>query len=119
MIPGESSMKELAITDTVIGAGKEAVKGALLITQYEGFLSDGTKFDSSYDRGKPFQFVIGSGRVIKGWDIGIMGMREGGKRTLSVPAHLAYGERQIGDLIKPHSDLLFHVELLEVRTRDN
>jgi peptidylprolyl isomerase len=111
-------IKELQITDTLVGSGKVAVKGALLITHYEGFLDDGTKFDSSFDKGKPFQFVIGSGRVIKGWDEGIMGMREGGKRTLFVPAHLAYGERQIGALIKPHSNLLFHVELLEVRTRD-
>jgi peptidylprolyl isomerase len=110
--------QELKITDEVIGTGKEAVKGALLFVNYEGFLKDGTKFDSSYDRGRPFQFVIGTGRVIKGWDQGVMGMREGGKRSLSVPAHLAYGERQIGDLIKPHSDLFFEVELLEVRTRD-
>jgi FKBP-type peptidyl-prolyl cis-trans isomerase len=110
--------KELKITDTEIGTGKEAVKGALLFVHYEGFLDDGTKFDSSLDKGKPFQFVIGSGRVIKGWDQGVMGMREGGKRTLYVPEHLAYGERQIGALIKPHSNLLFHIELLEVRTRD-
>lgn len=109
---------ELSITDKVIGTGKEAVKGALLFVDYEGFLKDGTKFDSSYDRGKPFQFVIGTGRVIKGWDQGVMGMKEGGKRSLTVPAHLAYGERQIGDLIKPYSDLYFEVELLEVRTRD-
>lgn len=110
--------KELQIIDTILGTGKEVVKGALLIVQYEGFLEDGTKFDSSYDRGKPFQCVIGTGRVIKGWDQGMMGMKEGGKRTLHVPAHLAYGERQIGSLIKPHSNLIFHVELLEVLTRD-
>lgn len=110
--------QNLKITDTLIGQGKEAVKGALLIVQYEGFLEDGTKFDSSYDRGQPFQCVIGTGRVIKGWDIGMMGMREGGKRTLYVPSELAYGERQVGSIIKPHSNLLFHVELLEVRTRD-
>lgn len=108
----------LQVTDELIGSGKEAVKGALLIVEYEGFLEDGTKFDSSLDRGKPFQFVIGTGRVIKGWDQGVMGMREGGKRKLFVPSHLAYGERKIGDLIKPNSNLLFDVELLEVRTRD-
>lgn len=111
-------MTELKITDTLEGTGKAAVKGALLLCQYEGFLEDGTKFDSSYDHGRPFQFVIGSGRVIKGWDQGIMGMKEGGKRTLHVPAHLAYGERQIGQFIKPNSNLIFYVELLEVRTRD-
>lgn len=110
---------ELQITDIEIGTGKEAVKGALLFVQYEGFLEDGTKFDSSFDRGRPFQFVIGTGRVIKGWDQGVMGMKEGGKRKLFVPAHLAYGERQIGALIKPHSNLIFNVELLEVRTRDD
>lgn len=108
----------LQITDTLLGTGKEVVKGALLITQYEGFLEDGVKFDSSIDRGKPFEFVIGSGRVIKGWDQGLMGMKVGGKRTLFVPAHLGYGERQIGAFIKPHSNLIFHIELLEVRTRD-
>jgi peptidylprolyl isomerase len=109
---------ELVITDTVLGTGKEAVKGALIITHYEGFLEDGSKFDSSLDRGKPFECVIGTGRVIKGWDLGLMGMKEGGKRTLFVPSHLAYGERQVGSLIKPHSHLLFHIQLLEVRTRD-
>ena len=109
---------ELQITDTLLGEGKEAVKGALLFVQYEGFLEDGTKFDSSLDRGRPFQFVIGSGRVIKGWDQGVMGMKEGGKRSLFVPSHLAYGERQVGNMIPPKSNLIFHVELLEVRTRD-
>ncbi|KYG67590.1 peptidylprolyl isomerase [Bdellovibrio bacteriovorus] len=108
---------ELKITDTVVGTGKEAVKGALLICHYEGFLEDGTKFDSSYDHGRPFQFVIGSKRVIKGWDMGLMGMREGGKRTLFVPAHLGYGERSIGK-IPPHSNLIFYVELLEARPRE-
>ena len=109
---------ELKITDMILGSGKETTKGALLIVQYEGFLEDGTKFDSSLDRGRPFQFVFGTGRVIKGWDMGLVGMREGGKRHLVVPSHLAYGERQIGTLIKPHSNLIFTVELLEVRTRD-
>lgn len=109
---------ELKITDLAIGTGKETARGALLIAQYEGFLEDGTKFDSSYDRGKPFQFVFGTGRVIKGWDLGLVGMKEGGKRKLFVPSHLAYGERQVGDIILPHSNLLFEIELLEVRTRD-
>lgn len=110
---------ELEITDLVLGEGKAVVKGALITTQYQGVLEDGTVFDSSYQRGKPFQCVIGSGRVIKGWDIGLMGMRVGGKRKLFVPAHLAYGERQIGEHIKPHSNLLFEIELLEVLTRDD
>lgn len=113
-----TNTNELQITDTVTGQGKEVIKGALLIVQYEGFLEDGSKFDSSIDRGRPFQFVVGAGRVIKGWDQGVMGMKEGGKRTLFVPSHLAYGERQVGNLIGPNSNLIFHLELLEVLTRD-
>ncbi|MEK0364114.1 FKBP-type peptidyl-prolyl cis-trans isomerase [Pseudomonas sp. CBC3] len=109
---------ELQIEDIQVGDGKEVVKGALITTQYRGQLEDGTTFDSSYDRGKPFQCVIGTGRVIKGWDVGLMGMKVGGKRKLFVPAHLAYGERQIGEHIKPNSNLLFEIELLEVLTRD-
>ncbi|MDA8485509.1 FKBP-type peptidyl-prolyl cis-trans isomerase [Metapseudomonas lalkuanensis] len=110
---------ELQITDIQLGDGKEVVKGALITTQYRGTLEDGTEFDSSYSRGKPFQCVIGTGRVIKGWDIGLMGMKVGGKRKLYVPAHLAYGERQMGAHIKPNSNLLFEIELLEVLTRDD
>ncbi|ABM23403.1 peptidylprolyl isomerase, FKBP-type [Shewanella sp. W3-18-1] len=111
-------MAELEVIDLVVGEGKEAVKGALITTQYRGFLEDGTQFDSSYDRRQAFQCVIGTGRVIKGWDQGIMGMKIGGKRKLLVPAHLAYGERQVGAHIKPHSNLIFEIELLEVLTRD-
>lgn len=112
-------MSQLLITDIELGTGKETERGALLLVQYTGTLEDGTRFDSSYDRGKPFQFVFGTGRVIKGWDQGLIGMKEGGKRKLFVPAHLAYGERQVGEIIKPHSNLVFEVELLEVRTRDS
>ena len=108
---------ELQIIDIQLGEGKEAVKGALITTQYTGWLDDGTKFDSSYDRGKPFQCVIGTGRVIKGWDQGLMGMKVGGKRKLVVPSHLAYGERSMG-AITPHSNLTFEIELLQVLTRD-
>ncbi len=111
-------MNELKITEIVIGGGKETAKGALCFAHYEGFLDDVRKFESSRDRGKPFQFVFGTGRVIKGWDLGLVGMKEGGKRELYVPSHLAYGERQIGALIGPHSNLRFVIELLEVRTRD-
>ena len=109
---------ELKIMDLKIGTGKETSRGALLFVEYEGFLEDGTKFDSSLDRGKPFQFVFGTGRVIKGWDQGLIGMKEGGKREIFVPEHLGYGERQIGEIIPPFSHLLFKVELLEVKTRD-
>nr|MBF0681679.1 FKBP-type peptidyl-prolyl cis-trans isomerase [Pseudomonas sp.] len=110
---------ELLIEDILPGEGKEVVKGALITTQYRGTLEDGTVFDSSYERGKPFQCVIGTGRVIKGWDLGLMGMKVGGKRKLFVPAHLAYGERQVGAHIKPNSNLQFEIELLEVLTRDD
>ncbi len=110
---------ELQIVDLCEGDGKAAVKGALITTHYTGYLEDGTVFDSSHQRGKPFQCVIGTGRVIKGWDQGLMGMKAGGKRKLFVPAHLAYGERQIGEHIKPNSNLTFEIELLEVLTRDD
>ncbi|WP_417361571.1 MULTISPECIES: FKBP-type peptidyl-prolyl cis-trans isomerase [Gammaproteobacteria] len=109
----------LQIEDILVGEGKAAVKGALITTQYRGTLEDGTEFDSSYAKGRPFQCVIGTGRVIKGWDIGLMGMKVGGKRRLWVPAELAYGERQVGPHIKPGSNLLFEIELLEVLTRDD
>ncbi|GGY16997.1 FKBP-type peptidyl-prolyl cis-trans isomerase [Paludibacterium paludis] len=110
---------ELQVTDIVVGDGREVVKGALITTQYTGFLEDGTVFDSSWERGKPFQCVIGTGRVIKGWDQGLMGMKVGGKRALFVPAHLAYGERSVGERIKPNSNLRFEIELLDVLTRDD
>lgn len=110
---------ELIIEDMIIGDGNVAVKGALITTHYRGFLDDGTEFDSSYSRDRPFQCVIGTGRVIKGWDMGIIGMKVGGKRKLFVPAHLAYGERQMGALIKPNSKLIFEIELIEVLTRDD
>lgn len=112
------SAAELVIEDLVVGTGKECVKGALILTHYTGWLEDGTIFDSSHHRGRPFECVIGTRRVIQGWDRGLMGMRVGGKRRLWVPAHLAYGERQVGPFITPHSNLLFEIELLEVRTRD-
>lgn len=109
---------ELQITDIQLGEGKAIVKGALITAHYTGWLEDGTKFDSSHDRGQPFQSVIGTGRVIKGWDQGLIGMKVGGKRKLFVPAHLAYGERQMGAVIKANSNLVFEIELLEVLTRD-
>jgi peptidylprolyl isomerase len=112
-------MNDLLIEDLHLGDGKTVVKGALITTHYTGWLEDGTEFDSSHRKGKPFQCVIGTGRVIKGWDQGLIGMQVGGKRKLHVPAHLAYGERQIGVLIKPNSNLVFEIELLEVLTRSD
>ena len=111
--------QELQVVDLLVGEGKAAVKGALIKTHYTGWLEDGTQFESSHDKGKPFQCVIGTGRVIKGWDLGLIGMRVGGKRRLVVPAQLAYGERQVGTRIPPHANLTFEIELLEVLTRDD
>jgi len=112
-------MDELKIEDLVVGDGKAAVRGALITSHYRGFLADGTEFDSSYRRGEAFQCVLSNGRVIQGWVLGLQGMKVGGKRRLWVPAHLAYGERQIGTMIPPNSDLSFDIELLEVLTRDD
>lgn len=115
----QNNFNELLIEDLYEGTGKAITKGALITTHYTGWLEDGTEFDSSHRKNKPFQCVIGTGRVIKGWDQGLMGMKVGGKRKLYVPSHLAYDERQIGALIKPHSNLIFEIELLEVLTRDD
>ena len=109
----------LRITDIEIGSGPEAVAGQTVVVHYRGTLENGQQFDASYDRGKPFTFPLGRGQVIKGWDEGVQGMKVGGKRKLWVPSELAYGERQIGEIIPPNSDLTFEIELLEVLTRDD
>ena len=110
-------MTDLKIIDTQAGTGREAVKGALVTVHYDGFLENGEKFDSSVDRRQPFKFVLGAGKVIKGWDQGLLGMKEGGKRTLNIPAELGYGARAIGP-IPPNSNLIFHVELIESLPRE-
>ena len=108
--------------DTVVGTGAEAGVGATVYMHYTGWLykpmalkQHGKKFDSSHDRGTPLDFVLGTGRVIKGWDQGIVGMKVGGKRTLIIPSALAYGSRGAGDIIKPGADLIFDVELVDVK----
>lgn len=106
----------LVIEDKEAGAGQLARAGQLLSVHYTGTLENGVKFDSSLDRGEPFQFVLGAGQVIKGWDRGLSGMRVGGKRHLVIPPGLAYGEREIGS-IPPNSTLIFDVELLGVQDR--
>lgn len=110
---------ELNIEDLVLGQGKAAERGALITAHYRGWLEDGTEFDSSHKRGEAFQCVLSNNRVIQGWILGLKGMQVGGKRKLWVPAHLAYGERQIGTMIPPNSNLIFEIELLEVLTRDD
>lgn len=127
------------IIDLVIGTGKVAERGALITAHYTGTLTDGSEFDSSHSRGQAFETVIGTGRVIKGWDLGMLGseigkklldrwglelelpdvepMKIGGKRRLIVPAYLGYGERAVGK-IPPNSDLVFEIDLIDVKTRD-
>ena len=106
--------KELIVEDLVVGTGTEARQGNLITVNYAGTLLNGTKFDSSYDSGTPFSFSLGAGEVIAGWDQGFTGMKVGGKRKLTIPPHLGYGERGGGDLIPPNSTLIFEVELLKV-----
>jgi len=109
---GEGNDSSVIIDDRVIGTGNEAKEGTLLTVHYVGLLADGQVFDSSAERG-PFQFVLGSGHVIPGWEQGLLGMREGGRRVLIIPPQLAYGEEGIGP-IPPNATLIFEVELLEV-----
>jgi FKBP-type peptidyl-prolyl cis-trans isomerase len=106
---------DLIVEDLVVGGGAEAAAGKLVSVHYSGWLTDGRKFDSSLDRGRPFEFPLGGGRVIQGWDQGVQGMRIGGKRKLTIPPHLGYGARGAGEVIPPNATLVFEVELLEVR----
>ena len=108
------SEKGLEIVDVQVGTGTEATSGQNVTVHYTGWLTNGTKFDSSVDRGKPFSFPLGGGRVIKGWDQGVAGMKEGGKRRLTIPPEFGYGARGAGKVIPPHSTLIFDVELLKV-----
>jgi peptidylprolyl isomerase/FKBP-type peptidyl-prolyl cis-trans isomerase FkpA len=107
-------MSELVIEDVLVGEGDEAAAGMNVTVHYTGTFEDGRQFDSSVGRG-PFSFPLGAGRVIKGWDLGVAGMKVGGKRKLIIPSHLAYGERGAPGAIPPNSTLLFDVELLSVR----
>jgi len=105
----------LKVEDIRVGEGKEAQAGNAVSVHYIGTFTDGKKFDSSLDRGEPFSFVLGQGTVIQGWDQGVAGMKVGGKRKLTIPPSLAYGERGAPGAIPPNSTLLFEVELLDVK----
>ena len=117
-------MTTLQKTDVTEGTGTEAVKGKIAVVHYTGWLYDpgaadkkGRKFDSSVDRGQPFTFPVGGGRVIRGWDEGVVGMRVGGRRTLVIPPDMAYGGRGAGGVIPPDATLVFDIELLDVRDK--
>lgn len=110
MQAGNSLVKE----DMQVGTGAEAKTGQKVSVHYTGWLTDGKKFDSSKDRGDPFQFTLGAGQVIKGWDQGVVGMKIGGKRKLTIPGDMAYGARGYPGLIPPNATLVFEVELLKV-----
>ena len=108
-------MSELIIEDLVAGNGDTATAGQSVSVHYTGWLTDGTKFDSSVDRNDPFEFRLGAGQVIPGWDQGVAGMQVGGKRKLTIPPALGYGARGAGGVIPPNATLVFEVELLGVR----
>ncbi len=105
---------ELQIQDTKVGLGKEALRGTVVTVHYTGKLTNGKVFDSSVDRGEPFVFNLGAGQVIQGWEKGIVGMKEGGKRKLTIPPQMGYGARAVGP-IPANSTLIFDVELLKVK----
>jgi len=116
-----TTVTEMIVEDIVVGDGAEATAGASAVVHYTGWLyapgnpdNRGNKFDSSVDRGQPFTFPVGQGRVIRGWDEGVAGMKVGGKRVLIIPPDMGYGARGAGDTIPPNSTLLFEVELLDL-----
>jgi FKBP-type peptidyl-prolyl cis-trans isomerase FkpA len=119
---GQSNISELIMVDDLTGSGNEAASGRRVSVHYTGWLYDqskadhkGTKFDSSRDRDEPFEFRLGGGQVIRGWDDGVAGMKVGGRRTLTIPPQMGYGSQGAGGVIPPNATLLFEVELLDVR----
>ena len=105
-------MSGLEIEDQIVGDGEEAVAGQTVEVHYTGWLTDGTKFDSSHDREQTFSFKLGGGQVIAGWDQGVAGMKIGGARKLTIPPEMGYGERGAGGVIPPNATLVFKVELI-------
>jgi FKBP-type peptidyl-prolyl cis-trans isomerase len=111
----QTTRSGLAYIDEVVGTGAQPQSGKRVTVHYTGYLTNGTKFDSSVDRNTPFTFVIGQGQVIKGWDEGVLTMKVGGKRKLIIPSQLGYGSRGAAGVIPPNAELVFDVELLEVQ----
>ncbi|MCF7815501.1 MAG: FKBP-type peptidyl-prolyl cis-trans isomerase [Candidatus Pacebacteria bacterium] len=111
---GEGELVKLVIDDVKIGSGEGVKNGDSVTVNYIGTTQDGVRFDSSYERGTPFTFTVGAGKVIQGWEKGLIGMKIGGERILVIPSDMAYGNRQIGS-IPPNSTLIFSVELLSVK----
>lgn len=110
-----SKITELKIEDTQVGTGSAVKSGDTVVMHYRGTLEDGTKFDSSYDRNQPFETKIGAGHVIEGWDKGVPGMKIGGKRKLTIPYQMAYGEAGIPGAIPAKATLIFEVELINIK----
>jgi FKBP-type peptidyl-prolyl cis-trans isomerase FkpA len=108
------SASGLEMEDLVVGQGASPKVGQTVVVHYTGWLTDGKKFDSSVDRGQPFRFPLGQGRVIKGWDEGVASMKVGGKRKLTIPSKLAYGDKGFPGAIPPNATLVFEVELLSL-----
>ena len=109
-----SEPQELQIEDLETGDGAAAEAGKTVSVHYTGWLTDGTKFDSSKDRNQPFSFPLGAGHVIQGWDQGVQGMKVGGRRKITIPPALGYGARGAGGVIPPNATLVFEVELLQI-----
>ncbi|TVO78353.1 FKBP-type peptidyl-prolyl cis-trans isomerase [Sedimenticola selenatireducens] len=114
-MPEKMTDSGLKYDDLVEGEGDVAAAGQRVVVHYTGWLTDGSKFDSSLDRNDPFVFALGAGQVIRGWDEGVQGMKIGGKRKLTIPPQLGYGARGAGGVIPPNATLVFEVELLEIR----
>jgi len=114
--PGEEPPTDLVVEDLIEGSGDEATPGSTVSAHYAGWtFSTGEEFDTSWNRGAPLDFPLGAGRVIRGWDDGIAGMKVGGRRKLTIPPHLAYGDRGAGAAIQPGETLIFVVDLVDVR----